>query len=71
MKMKHNIFSALSEKSFLYAWLGEIFALIATNIFNFFLILVVFDLTHSNAADAAVVLSITIPSIIFGMIAGA
>ena len=69
--MKANIFSALSEKSFLYAWIGEVFALIATNIFNFFLLLVVFDITHSNAANSAVVLSITIPSIIFGVIAGA
>lgn len=69
--MKNHIFSALSNKSFLYAWLGEIFGLIATNIFNFFLILVVYDITHSNSADAGVVLSITIPSIIFGIIAGA
>ena len=69
--MKSKIFSALSEKPFLYAWISEIFALIATNIFNFFLLLVVFDLTHSNTATSAVVLSLTIPSIIFGVIAGA
>lgn len=69
--MKNHIFSALSEKSFLYAWLGEIFALIATNIFNFFLVLVVFELTHSNTANSGVVLTIIIPSIIFGVLAGA
>lgn len=69
--MKNHIFSALSEKSFVYAWIGEIFTLIATNIFNFFLLLLVFELTHSNAANSGVVLSITIPSIIFGVIAGA
>jgi MFS family permease len=69
--MKTHIFSALSDKSFLYIWIGEIFTLIATNVFNFFLLLVVFDITHSNTANSAVVLSITIPSIIFGVIAGA
>ncbi len=68
--MKNNIFSALSERSFVYAWCGEIFTLISTHIFNFFLILIVFDLTRSNIADAGIVLTITIPSIIFGMIAG-
>lgn len=69
--MKNHIFSALSEKSFVYLWISEVFALVSTNIFNFFLLLVVFELTHSNAANAGVVLSITIPSIIFGVIAGA
>jgi MFS family permease len=69
--MKNHIFSALAEKSFLYAWIGEILALIATNIFNFFLVLVVFDLTHSNTANSGVVLTIIVPSIIFGVLAGA
>lgn len=69
--MKNHIFSALSEKSFVYIWLSEIFALVATNIFNFFLVLVVFELTHSNTANSGIVLTITIPSIIFGVLAGA
>lgn len=69
--MKNHVFSALSEKSFVYVWMSEIFALIATNIFNFFLVLVVFDLTHSNAANSGVVLTIIVPSIIFGVLAGA
>jgi len=68
---KNNIFSALSERSFLLAWIGEVFALISTHVFNFFLILVVFEMTHSNIAASAVVLTITIPSIIFGVLAGA
>lgn len=67
----NNLFSALSERSFLYAWIGEIFTLIATHIFNFTIILIVFELTKSNTADALVVLTITVPSIIFGIIAGA
>lgn len=69
--MKNHVLSALSEKSFVYVWMSEIFALIATNIFNFFLVLVVFDLTHSNTANSGVVLTIIVPSIIFGVLAGA
>ncbi len=69
--MKTNIFSALSEKSFLYAWIGEILTLVANHIFNFFLILQVFNITHSNAANSFVVLTIIVPSIIFGVLAGA
>lgn len=69
--MKTHIFTALSEKSFVFVWMSEIFALIATNIFNFFLVLVVYELTHSNTANSGIVLSITIPSIIFGVLAGA
>ncbi len=69
--MKNHVFNALSEKSFVYVWMSEIFALIATNIFNFFLVLVVFDLTHSNTANSGVVLTIIVPSIIFGVLAGA
>lgn len=67
----NNLFSALSERSFVFAWIGEIFTLIATHIFNFTVILIVFELTKSNTADALVVLTITVPSIIFGIIAGA
>lgn len=69
--MKNHVFSALSEKSFVYVWMSEIFALISTNIFNFFLVLVVFELTRSNTANSIVVLTITIPSVIFGVLAGA
>lgn len=69
--MKNNIFSALSEESFTYAWIGEILTLVANHIFNFFLILEVFSITHSNAASSFVVLTIIIPSIIFGVVAGA
>jgi len=68
--MKSNIFSALSERSFVYAWISEVITLVANHIFNFFLILVVFDITHSNAANSIVVLTIIIPSIIFGLVAG-
>lgn len=68
--MKNNIFAALSEKPFLFLWIGEIFTQIPTHLFNFFLILLVFNITRSNTAVSGVVLSFTVPAIIFGSIAG-
>src|SRR6266550_2455178 len=68
--MKSKFLRALSEKSFLYLWIGEVFTQVSVNLFNFFLILVVFKLTHSNTAVSGVVLSFTIPAILFGSIAG-
>jgi MFS family permease len=61
---------AFIERSFLYLWIGEVFTQVSINILNFFLILVVFKLTHSNTAVSGVVLSFTIPAILFGSIAG-
>jgi len=68
--MKNKTFAALWEKSFLYLWIGEIFTQIPTHLFNFFLILYVFKLTHSNTAVSGIVLSFTVPAIIFGSVAG-
>lgn len=68
--MNTHILRVFSERSFLYLWIGEIFTQVATNLFNFFLILLVFKLTHSNTAVSGVVLSFTIPAIFFGSIAG-
>lgn len=69
--MKTNILRALSERSFAYLWIGEIFTQIATQVLNFFLILIVFKETQSNTAVSGLVISFTIPAIIFGSIAGA
>jgi MFS family permease len=68
--MKDHIFRAFSEKSFLYLWLGEIFTQIASNLFNFYLIFAVYALTHSNTAVSGVVISYTVPAILFGIVAG-
>lgn len=69
--MNTYILRVLSERSFLYLWIGEVFTQISTHLFNFFLILVVFQLTESNTAVSIAVLSFTIPAIIFGTLAGA
>lgn len=68
--MSIPVLRALTERSFLYLWIGEIFTQISINLFNFFLILLVFDLTKSNTAVSGIVLSFTIPSIVFGSLAG-
>lgn len=68
--MNNHIFRAFSEKSFFLLWLGEIFTQISINLLNFFLILLVFSLSKSNTAVSGIVLSYTIPAILFGIIAG-
>ena len=68
--MKTHILRALSEKSFFNLWIGEVFTQISVNLFNFFLILIAFKLTHSNTAVSGIVISFTIPAIIFGSLAG-
>lgn len=40
------------------------------NLLNFILLIVVFNLSNSNIAVAGVVLSFTVPSILFGILAG-
>src|SRR6266566_9020648 len=68
--MKTSILHALSEKPFRYLWIGEVFTQISINLFNFFLILVVFQQTHSNTAVSGTVISFIVPPIIFGSLAG-
>lgn len=69
--MKTHILRALSERSFFNLWMGEVFTQISINILNFFLILLVYQQTQSNTAVSAVILTFTIPAILFGSIAGA
>lgn len=69
--MKHNIFLAFSEKSFFFLWLGEVFTLVAINLFTFYLILSVYNLTKSNTAVAAAVITVNLPAVLFGILAGA
>lgn len=50
--------------------MAEVFTQIAVNLFNFLLILVVFNLTKSNTAVSLIVLSFTLPAVFFGVLAG-
>lgn len=68
--MKQNIFRAFREKSFIFLWVGEVLTQVSINLFTFYLILSVFTLTRSNTAVAGVVLTLTVPAILFGVVAG-
>lgn len=68
--MRTKIFDAFRQSSFSYLWLSEIFTQIAFNLFNFFLILHVFELTKSNTAVSLIVVTFTFPAILFGILAG-
>lgn len=69
--MKNQTFTVLANRQFLFLWLAEIFSQIAFNMANFILILTAFKLANSNTAVSVIVLSFTMPAIIFGIIAGA
>jgi MFS family permease len=68
--MNNQILRALAQPSFLFLWLGELFTQIAINLFNFLLILLVYHYTQSNTAVSGIVLTFTVPAIVFGSIAG-
>lgn len=68
--MNNRLLRVLSVKPFLYLWLAEIFSQIAGNMVNFVLLVLAFDLSSSNTAVSGIVLSFTVPAIIFGLLAG-
>ncbi len=68
--MKNGILDVFTIKPFSFLFLAEIFSQIAVNMLNFILVIVAFKLVHTNAASAAIVLSFTIPAILFGILAG-
>src|SRR3989338_810278 len=68
--MNNRLLRVLSIRPFFNLWMAEIFSQIAFNMMNFILIVVAFDLTHSNTAVSGIVLSFTIPAILFGVFAG-
>lgn len=68
--MRNPIIAVLSIPSFLFLLISEFFSQFAMNLLNFILLIVVFTLSKSNIAVAGVVLSFTVPSIIFGIMAG-
>jgi len=66
----NDIFKVLSIRPFLLMMLSELFSQLAFNIQNFALILIVYKLTHSNTAVSGIILSFTIPAILFSIIGG-
>lgn len=68
--MRNPLIAALRIPSFLFLLTSEFFSQFAMNLLNFVLLLVAFGLSKSNLAVAGVVLSFTLPSILFGIPAG-
>ncbi len=66
----NSLLSVLTVRPFFFLFLSEVFSQVAMNMFNFVLIIIVYQLTNSNTAVSGVILSYTIPSIILGIPAG-
>jgi MFS family permease len=69
--MKNNIFRAFESKSFLFLWLGEIFTQISGNLFTFYLLIFAYELHKASTDVSRIVISFTVPAILFGVVAGA
>lgn len=70
-KMNNRIIKTLSIRPFLFLILAEIFSQFAINMLNFVLVIVAFTISNSSTAVSGVILSFTIPAMIFGIFAGA
>ena len=68
--MNSPLSKVLSIPAFSFLLISEFFSQFAMNLLNFILLIVVFQLSSSNIAVAGVVLSFTLPSILFGILAG-
>jgi len=68
--MGSGFVNVLKNKDFLKIWLAQIFSQSANHLLNFLLVLRIYELTNSNTMVSFLVLSFTIPSIIFGIYAG-
>ncbi len=71
---KHVIpprFSAvLGNKSFVFLWIGQVFSQLADRVYIYVLVLIAYDLTHTNLGVSVPMLSFGIPSVIFASFAG-
>lgn len=66
----NDIVHVLHNRPFLLLMLSEFFSQIAFNMQHFVIIFVMYELTKSNTAVSGIILSFTIPQIIFSIIAG-
>lgn len=69
--MNNRIIKTLAIRPFLFLVLAEIFSQFATNMLNFVLVIVSFTISNSSTAVSGVILSFTIPALLFGLFAGA
>ncbi|HSX40658.1 MAG TPA: MFS transporter [Candidatus Saccharimonadales bacterium] len=67
---KNDIAHVLLRPSFSFLMFSEFFSQIAFNMQHFVLIFLIYELTHSNTAVSGIILSFTIPAILFSLLAG-
>lgn len=68
--LKSNIGDVIKIRPFLFLWLGQVSSQIATNMLTYVLTLRIYQSTGSNTQVSILVLSIAVPALLFGMIAG-
>lgn len=61
----------LKKNPFLFLWLSQITSSLAFNMMNLLLIILIFELTSSNTAVSGLIVSFSLPALIFGMFSGA
>ncbi len=66
----NDIVKVLKIRSFLFLMISEFFTQLAFNMQHFVLIFIIYELTQSNTAVSGVILSFTIPAILFSLISG-
>lgn len=62
--------SVIGNRAFRFLWINQILIQLAFNTLNFTLIIWVFKLTDSNLAVSVLMISIYLPALIFGLLAG-
>ena len=67
---KPSFASVIKNRGFLNLWLNQILVQLSYNALNFTLIIWVFKLTDSNTAVSALLFSIYLPAVIFGLFSG-
>lgn len=70
MQEKPTFSSVIANKGFRYLWFNQILVQLAYNTLNFALIIWVFKLVGSNLAVSALMMSIYLPVVLFGVFAG-
>lgn len=67
---ENDLIKVLRIRSFLFLMISEFFTQVAFNMQHFVLIFIIYDLTGSNTAVSGIILSFTIPAILFSLISG-
>ncbi|MEX2007671.1 MAG: MFS transporter [Candidatus Levyibacteriota bacterium] len=66
----NDIVKVLKIRPFLFLMISEFFTQLAFNMQHFVLIFIVYELTQSNTAVSGIILSFTIPAILFSLVSG-